>query len=169
MRHAAAAAARSESGRNDVQIAARPLRTIAWQRGHSVEDALHDGTDLLLGGGAATAVGCGVGGAGQVVQMCLFGLVELQGAGDGVQHAVGDSGEVAAFQVGVVVVADPGQHGYFFAAQSGNPSPAVGGQARLLGVILARRVARNAYLVPAVHPARLRSRTAWWGGLPVHG
>ena len=102
--------------------------------------------------------------------MCLFGLVELQGAGDGVQHAVGDAGEVAALQLGVVVGADPGQHGYFFAAQSGDASPAVGGQAGLLGGDPGPSGGQELpYVIRAVHPARLRSRTACWGGLPVHG
>ena len=40
-----------------------PVEDDRRQRGYAVEDPLYDGTDLLLGGGAATAVGCGVGGA----------------------------------------------------------------------------------------------------------
>jgi hypothetical protein len=38
-----------------------------------------------------------------------FGLVELQGAGEGIQDAVGDTPEVAALQAGVVLDTDPGQ------------------------------------------------------------
>ena len=111
----------------------------------------------MLRGGAAAGVGCGVGGAGQVVQVCVFGLVEVQGAGDGVENAVGDAGEVAALQTGVVVGADAGEHRHFFAAQAGNASPAVGGQARLLGGDPGPSGGQElAYLVPAVHTARLR-------------
>ena len=40
--------------------------------------------------------------------MRVFGFVELQGAGDGVEHAIGDSAEVAALELGVVVGTDPG-------------------------------------------------------------
>ena len=53
----------------------------------------------------------GPGGAGEVVQVGALGLVELQGAGEAVEDAVGDAGEVAAFELGVVLDADAGQVG----------------------------------------------------------
>jgi hypothetical protein len=62
------------------------------------------------------AGGAGVGRTGQVEQMEPFGLVELQGSRDGFKHAVGDSGQVAFLQPGVVVGADPGEHRDFLAA-----------------------------------------------------
>ncbi len=65
-------------------------------------------------------------GAGEVDQVGLFGLVELQCAGDGVHDAVGGVGECAAFQADVVVDAEPGQGGDLFAAQAGHAPLASG-------------------------------------------
>ena len=102
--------------------------------------------------------------------MCMFGLVELQGAGDGVKHAVGDSGEVAAFQLGVVVGADSGEYGDFFAAQSGDTAAAIGSQADLLrGDPGASGGQELSDLALAVHTARLRSPAPHWGVLAVRG
>ena len=56
------------------------------------------------------------GGAGQVEQMGPFDLVELQGAGDGFEDVLGDTFDVAAFELGVVLDADPGEHRHFFTA-----------------------------------------------------
>ena len=94
----------------------------------------------------------------------------VQRTGDGIQHAVGDSGEVAAFQSGVVVGADPGQHGYF-SRRAGDAPPAVGGQAGLLGGDPGPWGGQELpYLVPAVHTrqATVAPRVGW-GGPPVHG
>ena len=79
------------------------------------------------------AGGAGVGRAGQVEQVEPFGLAELQCSGDGFQHAVGDAGQVAFLQPGVVVGADPGEHRDFLAAQPGDaPVAAVEAQPGLL-------------------------------------
>src|SRR6516162_4205366 len=76
----------------------------------------------------------GAGGAGQVVQVVAFGLGELKSAGKSVQHALGDAGQVAAFELVVVVDAHPSQQGHLLAAQPGDPpAAAVHRQARLLG------------------------------------
>ena len=48
--------------------------------------------------------------------MRLFGFVEVQGSGEGIQNAVGDAGEVAAFELGVVLDADSGEVGDLTAA-----------------------------------------------------
>ena len=84
--------------------------------------------------GASAGSGCGVDGAGQVVQVCALGLVESEGTGDGFEDAVGDAGEVSSLQAGVVVGANAREHGDFFAPQAGDASPAEGGKARLLRV-----------------------------------
>ena len=60
--------------------------------------------------------------AGEVEEVGAFGFVELQGAGDGFEDAVGDTGEVAALEPGVVVDAHPGQDGDLFAAQARAPA-----------------------------------------------
>ena len=88
---------------------------------------------MLLGRRAALAA-AGVGGAGEVEQVGPFGLVELQRAGEGLEHGLGDAGEVPALEAGVVVGADAGEQGDFFAAQAGHaPVGAVERQAGLLG------------------------------------
>jgi hypothetical protein len=49
----------------------------------------------------------GVRRSGEVEQVSLLGLVELQGAGKGDEHGLRRAGEVAAFEAGVVIHADP--------------------------------------------------------------
>jgi hypothetical protein len=75
-----------------------------------------------------------------------FGVVEPQGAGDGVQDRVGGAAGIAALQPGVVRDADPGQQRDLLAAQTCDPacpgeretfSPACS------GVIRARREVRK--------------------------
>ena len=62
--------------------------------------------------------------SGEVEQVGPFGVVELQGAGEGVEHAGRDAGEGAAFELGVVLDAHPGQRGDLAAAQPRHPAPA---------------------------------------------
>ncbi len=54
--------------------------------------------------------------------MGAFGVVEQQGAGDGVQDRVGGAAGVAALQPGVVRDADPGQQRDLLAAQARDPA-----------------------------------------------
>src|SRR4029077_16941777 len=104
----------------------------------------------------------------QVVQMGVFGFVELQGAGDGVEHAVGNSRQVAPLQLRVVVGADPGEHGDLFTTQSRDTAATIGGQSDLLrGDPGASGGQELPYLALAVHPMRLRSLAHWWGVLAV--
>jgi hypothetical protein len=55
---------------------------------------------------------------GEVEQMCPFGVVELEGAGDRVEDGRGGAGEGAAFQFGVVLDAHVGECGDLAAAQA---------------------------------------------------
>jgi hypothetical protein len=57
-------------------------------------------------------------------QVGPFGVVELKGAGDGVEHGCADPGQGAALELGVVLDADAGQCGDLAAAQSGHASGA---------------------------------------------
>ena len=50
-----------------------------------------------------------VGGAGEVEQVGAFGLVELQGPGQGVEDAGGGAGDLAALEAGVVLDAETGE------------------------------------------------------------
>jgi hypothetical protein len=47
-----------------------------------------------------------------------LGLIQVQGAGDALDHAVGRAVRPAALQPGVVVDADPGQQRNLFPAQT---------------------------------------------------
>ena len=95
-----------------------------------------------------------------------FRLVELQGAGESFQHAVGDAAEVAAFEAGVVVDAHPGEQGDFLAAQAGDPAgTAVDRQPRLLrGDLGASGGQEVPDLGSAVHVLDATSATAKLGG-----
>ena len=74
-----------------------------------------------------------VGRVDQVEQVRVLGLVQLQGAGEPFEDAVGRALRVPALQAGVVVHADPGQQRDLLAAQPGDaPVTAVRGQAGLL-------------------------------------
>ena len=53
--------------------------------------------------------------------MGAFGLVELQGADDAFEDVFGHAAGVAAFEAGVVLDADPGEHRDLFAAQALDP------------------------------------------------
>jgi len=61
-----------------------------------------------------------------------LGLVELQGAGERLDHAVGDAVHVPPLDAGVVGSADAGQDGDLLPAQARDATGAVGGQPRLL-------------------------------------
>ncbi len=93
----------------------RPLRTKAGPAvtASRVHCRLRCGVHWSLAraaSGAGEGVGA-VGGLGQVQQVGAFGVVELEGAGDGFEDGRGDAGEVAAFEFGVVLDADVGQRG----------------------------------------------------------
>ena len=88
------------------------------------------------GGGAAQDGVAAVGLVGQAQQVGAFGVVELQGAGERVEDAGGDTGEGAAFELGVVLHAHPGQRGDLAAPQPGDAALPGGGQAGLLGADL---------------------------------
>ena len=140
--------------------------------GHGVEEALHAGPDLLLARSAAAGGRGVVGGAGEVEQVGAFGFVELQGAGDGFEDAVGDTGEVAALEPGVVVDAHPGEHGDLFASQAGHPPVAVvGRQSDLLGCDAGAAGGEElAHVVPVVHDGHATTGPAGsWGVLSLPG
>ena len=103
---------------------------------------------------AAGAAGGGdaVGGAGEVEQVRALGVVELQGAGDGVEHGGGGAGDRAALELGVVLHADAGERGDLAAAQAGTRRFGAGGDAGGVGGDL--RAARHeelAHLGSVVH------------------
>ncbi len=82
----------------------------------------------------------------EVVKMSGFSVVEVQGAGEGVEDAGGDAGKVAAFEAGVVVHTHPGQQGDLFAAQSGDaPVAAERGESCGVGRDARARVVRNSF------------------------
>jgi hypothetical protein len=73
-------------------------------------------------------------GPGKTEEVRSFGLVQLQGLGQRLEHALGRPVGIAALQAGVVVDAHSSQQRDLFAAESGHaPVAAVGGQAGLLG------------------------------------
>jgi hypothetical protein len=61
-------------------------------------------------------------GAGEVEQVGLLGLIELQSAGERDEDGLRRAGEVAAFEAGVVVDADAGQHRDLLPAQPLDPA-----------------------------------------------
>ena len=92
--------------------------------GHRVDDALHARPDPLRGGAAASRGRRWPGGAGEIEEVCAFGVVEAEAAGESIEHAIGDAAQVAAFHLGVVVDADSGEHRGFLAAQPGDAAGA---------------------------------------------
>ena len=141
--------------------------------GHGVEEALHAWPHLLLGSVVGAGVVDGVvRGAGQVEQVGAFGFVELQGTGDGFEDAVGDTGEVAALEPGVVVDADPGEHGDLLAAQARHPPVgAVGRQSDVLwGDAGAAGGEELAHVVPVDHADHATTGPSRaWGVLSLPG
>jgi hypothetical protein len=103
------------------------------RRAHRVDDALDDGADALsraapLGRHHAHPPG----GAGEVVQVRAFGVVEAQGPRQRVQDAVGDTGGVASLQALVVLDAHAGERRDLLAAQALDPSRSVARETDLL-------------------------------------
>ena len=72
-----------------------------------------------------------IGRVGEVEQVGAFGVVELQGAGERVQDRGGDAAEGAAFELAVVLDANPGEGGDLAPAQPGHTSAADVGHAGL--------------------------------------
>jgi hypothetical protein len=81
---------------------------------------LHAGA-YPLPGRAAAGRARGVRAADKVGQVLAFDVVELQGAGDGVQYLVGDAGRISALQPGVVLDRNPRKQRHFLAPQPGYP------------------------------------------------
>ena len=96
---------------------------------HRVEQALHPGAHALGRGGAADPRAR----LDQAVQVLSLGLVEMQGAGDGVQDAFRGVDVASLLQAHVVVGADPGQLGELLAAQAGHAAAAEVRQPDVLG------------------------------------
>jgi hypothetical protein len=96
-------------------------------------------------------------------EMKTFGVVEAQGARDGVQHAGGRSVDVAAFELGVVVRTRAGEFGDLLATQPRHPADIAVEQvqAGLLG--RHPRPARHQEitdLAPAIHAPEASPRAA---------
>lgn len=68
--------------------------------------------------------------------MGAFGVVELQGAGQGVEDGSGDAGEGSALELGVVLDADAGEGGDLGAPQAGHAPDADVRQPHLLNADL---------------------------------
>src|ERR1700760_3076057 len=99
-----------------------------------------------------------------------LGLVEAQRTRDRFEDALGRAGQVAALHPVVVVDADAGEGGHLLATQAGDPSRAVGRQARHLGCDpRAPRAQETADLGAAVHGTESRPATAARGALPIPG
>ena len=127
---------------------------------HRVEDLLHGRPHPLLRR-APTGRPVRRRGADEVEQVGSFGFVELQRPHDAFEDVFGDAVGVAALEAGVVLDADPGQHGDLFAAQPLDPPvAAVDGEPGVgSGEILARRDVRNSRMSCAVSmPSTLRPR-----------
>ena len=103
--------------------------------GDSVQHPRQAGPRYPSFGGAAAGTHAGtgaVGGVGEMEQVGPFGVVELQGAGDRVEHGGGHTGDGAAFELGVVLHADPSDGSNLAAAEPRHPAGADVGHARLL-------------------------------------
>jgi len=70
---------------------------------------------------------------GEVEEVRALGLVELQRAGQRLEHELGDAADLAALQAPVVVGADAGQRRDLLAAQARHPPLAEARQPGLLG------------------------------------
>jgi hypothetical protein len=111
------------------------VQTAVANEGRGVGHGVQDAQDAVGQRAAGTPPPGGAfgGGAGQVVEVGAFGVVELEGVRDGVEDFLRGTREMAAFEADVVVDADAGEHGDLFAAQARHaPVAAVSGQAGLL-------------------------------------
>ena len=111
-----------------------------------------------------------VGGVGEMEQVGPFGVVEPEGAGNRVEHGRRCTGDRAAFELGVVLDADPGQRSNLGPAQPGYPPCAVGRQAGFRrGDLGSPRDEELADLVTVVHKIRrYDAGTETWDALVVH-
>jgi hypothetical protein len=107
---------------------------------------------------------------GKAEQVGAFGVVELQSAGDRVQHRCGGARDRAAFEFGVVLDADPGQGGNLAASEAWHPSFAVDGQPGFgRGDLGSPRDQELADLVTVVHEHRRYDvGPDRWDALSVH-
>ena len=69
-----------------------PVAHVGGRGGHRVQDALHAGAHLLAGGPAGAHAALPVPAARARSNRCALGLVQLQGAGERAEHAVGHAG-----------------------------------------------------------------------------
>jgi hypothetical protein len=98
-------------GRQDVEPA---VANEGSRLGDGVEDPL-DARPHLLGRLRAAARWSLLRGVDQVEQVGPLDIVEMQRVGDGVEDVVGDAANGAAFELRVVLDADPGEHRHFLA------------------------------------------------------
>ena len=98
--------------------------------------------------------------------MGALGVVELQRVRDGVEHAVRNTLEVAAFELHVVVDAEPREHRGFFPAQPRHATvPAEGRQSCLLWLEPGAAAGQElVHLGPVVHDSTLRRGPRGEGG-----
>lgn len=117
-------------GRQDVHAAvAHERRDVP----HRVEDPLEAGP-RGEGACAGTAHLRGaVGRRGEARQVLTFGIVELQGPGDRIEHDVGDAGKVAPLEAGVVLDGHVGEHRDLGPPQPGHAAVPAGRDAGLVG------------------------------------
>jgi hypothetical protein len=124
----------------------------------------------LSRGGLAAACGVGSGAVRARSNRCSrFDVVELQRAGDRVEHTLRCSVDVAALKPGVVVGADTGQHGDLGAPQS--PALAAGHRCREVRPARASRSpgARSETPAPRLccsSPSTVSASPARWEALP---
>ena len=101
--------------------------------------------------------------------MFVFGVVELQRFGHGVEDGVGNSGDVAAFEPGVILDADAGELRDLGPAKSAHPTAAqLVREAGLVGGDLSPAGHQEIpHLALVVHPTDARAVACWWESLPV--
>ncbi len=148
-------------GAQDVEAT---VADIGRDSGHGVQDSLDGWAYPLLAGSAADRASP-VGGADQVEQVGPFGLVELQGPGDAFEDVFGRTVGVSAFEAGVVLDADAGQHGHLFSAQAGHAAPGpIGGQSGLVrGNLGPPRSQELPDVIPRLHTLHGRGVRAGYG------
>ena len=94
-----------------------------------------------------------------------FGVVELQGACDGIEDGGRRAGERAAFELGVVLDADPGEGSDLASAQTGDATVANVGQSGLLRCEFGSSGHEElAYLATVVHNEDSTTQLGWASG-----